>query len=268
MRAAIFFGCALATTFVISGCDEPVFESGHLQCGANDECPAGFYCADDHRCWLDGQVPDLQAPLLDLSGIFAGDLANPPDLEHIDLATIDGCEVPPPCNCGVLTLACGESISCGGDCLDEMQLCGGAGFPNMCGCPPSGRTGVYRKISSDGYQHCLAISTDECPNFLVEGSMPRFYVYGGDPPPGTIPLLRCLENGQYVLEEDSNCGGFGASAIDGTVGYVGPADVCGTVPLHRYNVGGLAGWFYTTDVNEAPPAIAETLPPYWVWSTP
>jgi hypothetical protein len=63
---------ALATVLAVAAaaCSAPHYGNGHLQCAASGHaCPAGFYCAGDHHCWLPGTAPDLAvAPDLSVAG--------------------------------------------------------------------------------------------------------------------------------------------------------------------------------------------------------
>lgn len=48
-----------ALTAWVLGCGYgPSFDSGRLRCAtADDSCPEGYWCADDGRCWRDGEAP-------------------------------------------------------------------------------------------------------------------------------------------------------------------------------------------------------------------
>ena len=83
MRAAIFVLVA-----AVAGCAS-LPDDGALQCAADSahQCPSGFHCADDNRCYRDGHNPDLgidngdMTPTDDLGGDDGGaDLGHVPTL--------------------------------------------------------------------------------------------------------------------------------------------------------------------------------------------
>ncbi len=248
---ALAIACALAAC----ACESPSYEDGNLRCAAVEpRCPAGLHCAADGTCWHDGRDPDLAG---------TGDAGGP----SIDLFTVDEC-VAPVCECGTVVTPCGNTFDCGGDCSSKSQICGAGGLPNFCGCPPAGRVGVYRKLSPSGANHCLTAYPDnDCPGYMLESTTPKFYAYEGDPVAGTNELVLCFDGNAYSASEDSGCNGLGANANVGVVGYVAPSTACGAVPLHRYQVAG-ANWFFTTNTAEAPAGVSETMPPYFVWTSP
>jgi hypothetical protein len=69
---------------VVSGCFSPNYESGHLQCTADGQCPPGFYCAGNGHCYKNGTSPDLAVgggPGTDMGHSVEEDMAQtPPDL--------------------------------------------------------------------------------------------------------------------------------------------------------------------------------------------
>jgi hypothetical protein len=85
----VFALIALALT--AAGCFSPDYQSGHLQCSGAQDCPPGFHCASDNRCYRAGEEPDLavlESPDLGMTTDLGGadltgaseDLASPPDL--------------------------------------------------------------------------------------------------------------------------------------------------------------------------------------------
>jgi hypothetical protein len=280
MRVAL--ACAALATISWAGCSDPTYDNGNLRCATGPQaCPSGFHCAADNTCWRNGSDPDL-AVTADMTlpdGAMPPDLQAPIDLalSPADLVSTDdsGCAtVDPRACCGVLVTACGMTVSCTGDCTLGGQLCGASGFANMCGCPTDARTGVWRLVSPDAsMKRCYTTEASpgtppsECIGFTIEGSKPKFFVYAGDPIPGTVPLFRCVSSDQhYVLTYDSGCDGVSGLTLDGQIGYVPQAQVCGTTALHRYDTGGAEGVFYTTDVTEKPAGSTEQMPPFFVWT--
>ena len=59
MRLSIFVRLSLSLLF--AGCFTPSYENGLSQCGPNGECPEGFVCAANNRCYQSGALPDLSA---------------------------------------------------------------------------------------------------------------------------------------------------------------------------------------------------------------
>ncbi|HZS36334.1 MAG TPA: hypothetical protein VFF06_05885 [Polyangia bacterium] len=275
MRAAALARIAAlaASTWLAHGCTDPSYEDGNLRCAVSaSACPEGFHCAADNTCWRDGHDPDL-ASQSDLAGLdFSGaDFATPPDLvSTFDLTTDDsGCTpVNPNGCCGTVVNECGQTIQCTDTCPN--QLCGGAGQPNQCGCSSDSRTGVFRL--ADGQKHCYSIEDSpgnplsDCINYTIEGTKPKFFVYVGDPPVGMRLLVRCFADPLYFLTFDSvTCDGVPGAVMDSVIGYIVDTQVCGSVPLHRYDTGS-SGVFYTTDASEKPAGSTELTPPFFVWT--
>src|SRR5690348_11476479 len=87
----------LAASLLLGGCFSPSFHSGDLQCTPAGECPPGYHCGSNHRCYADGVNPDLGAPdaatpdlsATDLAGadLTPVDLSSPPDLTPVVTAT-------------------------------------------------------------------------------------------------------------------------------------------------------------------------------------
>lgn len=87
----------MAALLLVGGCFSPSLHSGDLQCTAAGECPPGYHCAADHRCYAAGQGPDLGAPDAAMPDLGAMDLAEadlslsdmsaPPDLTPVVTAT-------------------------------------------------------------------------------------------------------------------------------------------------------------------------------------
>jgi hypothetical protein len=101
MRRLIALGA-----LVLAGCFSPSYSSGGLVCGEGTQpCPEGYHCAADHRCWKDGEDPDLAnlSPAVDLS--TPGDLALLPP----DFAGFDGGHV-----AKAITVACGGGVKAAG----------------------------------------------------------------------------------------------------------------------------------------------------------
>lgn len=89
MRRGIVLALACAA------CTSPRYGSGHLRCADQEPaCPSGFYCADDQRCWLTGDAPDLDAATFDGGG---RDLAPAPT---------DAGPSPSLCGSGAMVLLC------------------------------------------------------------------------------------------------------------------------------------------------------------------
>jgi hypothetical protein len=84
---------------VAAGCHVPDYGSGDLQCSPSGECPAGFHCASDQHCWLDGSGPSTGGE--DLSMATASDLAG----LVLDLAGADLGPAPARCS-GSSALLC------------------------------------------------------------------------------------------------------------------------------------------------------------------
>jgi len=61
MKLALFI---LAASVFTSGCKEPKFESGTIECGASG-CPSGMECGTDGFCWRSGSGPDLDSSSVD-----------------------------------------------------------------------------------------------------------------------------------------------------------------------------------------------------------
>jgi hypothetical protein len=162
----------------------------------------------------------------------------------------------------VLYTSCGTSINCTADCLGAHLLCGGA-VPNQCGCPPPGRTAIYRAVASDGRTCYSTGDSTACPGFTLDAT-PSFYTYLGDPPSGTRALLRCNDGARYTLTFDNTCAGSSTAIVDFTIGYIPSVQACDTVALHRYATS--QGQVYATDPAQAPSGGTEIMPPFQVWA--
>jgi hypothetical protein len=93
---------------VVAGCFSPNYSSGGLVCGEGTQpCPEGYHCALDHRCWKDGEDPDLaNGSPGDLSTLGdMGDLAP----QRPDFAGFDGGHV-----AKAITAACGGGVKAAG----------------------------------------------------------------------------------------------------------------------------------------------------------
>ncbi len=112
MRASL-----AAIALVASGCFTPNLGEGQVLCGPSGQCPTGYQCAGDGKC-------------------YTGDV----DLGNGDLA---GC-VRSTCGsdaCGVISDNCEGTIDCGDPCTMG-TTCGGGGTPHLCGCPTEVSCGV------------------------------------------------------------------------------------------------------------------------------
>jgi hypothetical protein len=78
-------------------------------------------------------------------------------------------------------------------------------------------------------------------------------LYGvAPPPPGRVPLFRYF-NGQfhfYTANFAELGNGAGGYRLEGTVGFVSPTQVAGTIPLFRYRFAPNGSHFYTTNFGE------------------
>jgi hypothetical protein len=80
---------------LLAACTDLSLENGKLRCSTDQQCPAGYYCAFDDHCWLDGTGPDSGSGSVDLAA--TGDLArsgdggdaSAPDLAMPDLLVVD-----------------------------------------------------------------------------------------------------------------------------------------------------------------------------------
>jgi hypothetical protein len=255
MRALI-----LATLLV--GCQSADYQNGDLVCGTVDPvCPTGFHCASDNTCWLDGQGPGLDMGMdMAMEDMTQVDLRIVFDLLQTDSA----CPVTDPASCcGTLYNACGERVDCTGTCAAG-QWCGGL-VANQCGCPATadGLGPVYRAVAGDGSVCYSTGDTGLCPGF-TQDSTPAFFVYQGDPPPSTVPLLRCQDGGAYWITLDATCGGSATAVQDLTFGYVPLTAACGSSELHRYNTS--KGQMYFFNPTDAPSGSSELTPPFYVWT--
>jgi len=117
------FVAALSVLFVwvlFTGCSSATgLQNGLVSCTKDTECPDGYYCAGDGRCWQNGASPALDASAPD--GMMARDAGDAGDGAvacpggFVECAT--GCVNPQsdPAHCGATT-GCGV----GGD-----RRCGG-----------------------------------------------------------------------------------------------------------------------------------------------
>jgi hypothetical protein len=254
MRAAVLCVAALA-----AACDSPSFQSGHLMCSATaPACPAGFHCADDGKCWRDGENPDFSVP---------PDFTF--DTPEGDFATLDFC-TNPQCECGHITTECGSFDCALSDCTAKGEICS-VNVPYTCGCPPSGhRTAVYRNVSADGKHHCLTMFDDTCHGDYTREATPLFYGYYTDVLPGMPSLNACIDtadNYRITLPTDTCEDADAGSFLFQTLVQAPIAQVCGTVPLHRYAVPG-GGEFDTLNAADAPAGAVEVMPLIYVWTTP
>jgi len=74
--------------------------------------------------------------------------------------------------------------------------------------------------------------------------------------PGTAAFYRCNRNGAHLYTIDSNCEGFGRSALESQIGYVFSNQTAGTTPLYRLYNRTNGDHFYTTNAAEAANAVA------------
>ncbi len=74
-----------------AGCFSPSFLDGKTPCKSSGECPNGFACAADDRCWRIGHVPtfDMSTKVPD-GGPTPPDMAPLPDLAPVYVANPRG----------------------------------------------------------------------------------------------------------------------------------------------------------------------------------
>ncbi len=104
----------------VSGCFKPSYESGHLQCGPQGQCPPGFDCISG-RCYRPGEGPVGDGGIVDLAG---ADLTQP-DLLIPDLLPV----LYPPAavwisgggGSGAATSGAKVGLTCGGTSVSGMS---------------------------------------------------------------------------------------------------------------------------------------------------
>ena len=124
-----------------AGCFSPDFRSGQVLCSPKGECPTGFQCAGDGKCYKPGDLPGADLAVVDFA---AADLASLPDL------------TPPPDLGPVVFPPAAVWVSSGGGsstAVSNVQLnfsIGGTSFVGT-STAPSGATCTFGYLSDDTF---------------------------------------------------------------------------------------------------------------------
>ena len=148
MRVGLLAIFALGAGLLFGGCFSPDYGSGHLQCASGGGCPSGFHCAQNNRCYRDGDNPDV--------GV-AND-GGAVDLSSTDLAQGNVDLYSPPNLTPVITLAppaaawtCGGGSSGTASSGSQLNISIGGAIVTGTAIAPSGATATFGYFSSDTY---------------------------------------------------------------------------------------------------------------------
>lgn len=172
----------------------------------------------------------------------------------------NGCEADlahDPSNCG----ACGSAP--GEVCNLRDDNCNGACDEND-GC----RVAVSRSVSSKEHFYTTDATEAGCCGYTVENS-PYFWLYSSSQP-DTTAFYRCYDAslGRHFYTTSSTCEVWGASALEGTMGFIGTKEVCGATALYRLTKNN--DHLFTIDAAEKAGAISggwiDEGVAGWVWT--
>lgn len=110
------------------------------------------------------------------------------------------------------------------------------------------------RARSDTHGRLYTLDPDEAASgdYTVE-SLNYFHLYT-TPLPGLVPFHRCrLQGDQRYYTTSPDCDGI--ATLEGTLGHLAPAPVCGAVPLYRLSNGVHLNYLYTHDPAERDDAI-------------
>jgi hypothetical protein len=224
-----------------NGCETDT-SSNDTNCGA-----CGGACSPNHAS---GKCAGGKCAIASCNGGFGDCDKNPANGCEVDLSS-------DPSNCGACGSAPAETCNtkdddCNGKC-DDVDGC---------------RTAVARSVSSKEHFYTTDASEAGCCGFTVESS-PYFYLYTS-PAPDTTAFYRCQSAGYHFYTTSSSCEILGASAVEGTMGYIGTKETCGATALYRLSKAG--DHLFTTDPAERSSAISggwlDEGIAGWVWRSP
>jgi hypothetical protein len=159
-----------------------------------------------------------------------------------DQALENGCEEP-----------LGQGASCGEVCKEgKAELCnlfddncdGACDEGAIGGC----RVGVHRSNSPTlGHFYTVDLGEAQSGDLSLEAAN-FFYLYA-DAAPGLTPFHRCVKgNGKRFYTQSPSCEGGGT--LEGVMGQIAAAELCGAIPLYRLYKGENGAHFYTTSAIE------------------
>jgi hypothetical protein len=134
-----------------AACGSPSISDGAIECSPEGECPPGFACAPDRRCWrAGGPLGNIDAQLFD--SLAAPDALRPPDARLVACDDDEACTVlNDACGTATCDLGAGMCVKApmneGGDCesgtvCEPATACGG--FAEPCG-----ESGSQQRICHD-----------------------------------------------------------------------------------------------------------------------
>jgi hypothetical protein len=235
-----------ALLLAAAACGGPSIADGALECSPDGECPPGFACGLDRRCWRMGApLGNIDAQRFD--SLTAPDAASPPDARLVACSDDDACTVlNDACGTATCDLVAGMCVKAstneGGDCesgtmCEPATACGG--FAEPCGesgsqqrichdhkcragtCTPENRVETLAcgretdgvscgSTSCGGWGGCGGFA-DTCDQDGVETrSCTGYSCVAGACTPGPFDETRgCTRSTEGVGCGADNCGGFG-----------------------------------------------------------
>ena len=122
------------------------------------------------------------------------------------------------------------------------------------GAIPGCRVGVHRS-NSPTLGHFYTTDLAEAQSGDLGLEIQDFYRLYVAAQPGLVPFHRCLKgNGKRFYTQAANCEGGGA--LEGVLGHIAPAELCGAVPLYRLYKGDTGAHFYTHSATERDSAVS------------
>lgn len=177
MRNAITCSILCGLCFLVSACYsfDNMPPNGTRDCASDRNCPDGYVCAYDGKCYVAGSqpIPDLSAPIIiDLASPIVADLSRPPDL----IPFCATCQAPTPV-CDAMNSRC---VVC---------------LPGNDVCPP----GNYCAVKGSSYECVPGCKLDpECAMPVPDGGAP-------------VQAACCDHRCTDLLGDLANCGKCGSA---------------------------------------------------------
>lgn len=179
-----------------------------------------------------------------------------------DSAIANGCEAVADCSPAACMTECGsEGVTdcpdgCNPVCVIPEETCNAVDDDCNGECDegplPNCRVSVHRAIGPNGHFYTNDLNATMSGGHTLEAQ--DYYFLYAEQGPTMQPLHHCVRpSGAHLYTADNGC--EGAGALQETLGFFAPKEICGGIPLYRLHNPGPDRHFYTTSAAERDNAV-------------